>query len=75
MSDAEKRKRKTGRDAERGHTSGAGLRKKKEKKKQRGVSIGGGTSIMHQITYIIYEITYIIHKIIYIYIPGVVKLA
>ena len=42
MSDAEKRKRKTGRDAERGHTSGAGLRKKKEKKKQRGVSIGGG---------------------------------
>ena len=58
-----KRKRKTGRDAERGHTSGAGLRKKRRKQKQRGVSIGGGTSIIHQITYIIHKITYIIHKI------------
>jgi hypothetical protein len=35
MSDAEKRKRKTGRDAERGHTSAQASGKKKGEKKRR----------------------------------------
>jgi hypothetical protein len=64
MSEAEKRKEKQ--DAtrrERSHER-AGLEKKRGKKKQRGVSIWGGTYIIHKITYIIHEKTYIIYKII-----------